>query len=107
MDDAQQISVDKRKHELLVQLWKKLERDLYDADVDDIASLLGTDICDVLEGLEEWTKDVYVRARLTDGTSHWMTVRAESLEEGIKFAEALDYIDAVLEASFVPGGVVT
>lgn len=51
----------------------------------------------------------YVRVRLADvnRTLEWRTVVAHSLEEAIKVVERMPDVEVCLEASFVPGGVVT
>lgn len=52
---------------------------------------------------------VYVRVRLADvdRTIEWRDVDAETLIEGIKIAEQMEDVEVCLEASFIPGGVVT
>lgn len=51
----------------------------------------------------------YVRVRLADvnRTLEWRAIVAHSLEEAIKVAEQMPDVEVCLEASFVPGGVVT
>ena len=53
--------------------------------------------------------NVYVRVRLADAdrTLEWREVKAETLRAGIKLAEQMDDVEVCLEASFIPGGVVT
>lgn len=52
---------------------------------------------------------VYVRVRLADvdRTLEWREVKAETLSEAIKIAEQMEDVEVCLEASVVPGGVVT
>ena len=54
-------------------------------------------------------KTAYVRARLADveRTLEWREVEAEDLEQAIKIVEQQDDVEVVLEASWIPGGVVT
>lgn len=51
----------------------------------------------------------YVKVRLADvdRTLEWREVEAESLSESIKIAEQMSDVEVCLEASLVPGGVVT
>ena len=51
----------------------------------------------------------YVNARLADvdRTLEWREVEAESLEQAIKLVEQQEDVEVVLEASWIPGGVVT
>lgn len=51
----------------------------------------------------------YVRVRLADvdRTLEWRTVEADTLDEAIKVAEAMEDVEVCLEASSIPGGVVT
>ena len=51
----------------------------------------------------------YVRARLADAdrTLEWREVEADTLEQAIKIVEQQDDVEVVLEASWIPGGVVT
>ena len=53
--------------------------------------------------------NVYVRVRLADAerTLEWREVKAETLSEGIKLVEQMDDVEVCLEASFIPGGVLT
>ena len=53
--------------------------------------------------------NVYVRVRLADAerTLEWREIKAETLRAGIKIAEQMDDVEVCLEASFIPGGVVT
>ena len=52
---------------------------------------------------------VYVRVRLSDveRTIEWRDVEAETLGEGIKLVEQMPDVEVCLEASFIPGGVLT
>ncbi len=52
---------------------------------------------------------VYVRVRLADAerTLEWREVKAETLSAGIKLVEQMEDVEVCLEASFIPGGVVT
>ncbi len=52
---------------------------------------------------------VYVRVRLADSdrTMEWREVEAKTLESAIKQVEQQDDVEVVLEASWMPGGVVT
>ena len=54
-------------------------------------------------------KIVYVRVRLSDveRTVEWREVEAETLGEGIKLVEQMPDVEVCLEASFIPGGVLT
>lgn len=54
-------------------------------------------------------RKAYVRARLSDvdRTLEWREVEAETLEEAVKIVEQQPDVEVVLEASWVPGGVVT
>ena len=54
-------------------------------------------------------KKAYVHARLADvdRTLEWREVEAESLDHAIKIVEQQDDVEVVLEASWIPGGVVT
>ncbi len=51
----------------------------------------------------------YVRVRLNDvdRTVEWREVEAEDLEQGVKVVEQMEDVEVCLEASVVPGGVVT
>lgn len=51
----------------------------------------------------------YVKVRLADAdrTLEWREVQAKSLDEAIKVAEQMEDVEVALEASVVPGGVVT
>lgn len=52
---------------------------------------------------------MYVRVRLADAerTLEWREVEADSMIDAIKTAEQMDDVEVVLEASTIPGGVVT
>ena len=50
---------------------------------------------------------VHVRLADVDRTLEWREVEAESLSEAIKVAEQMEDVEVCLEASVVPGGVVT
>lgn len=52
---------------------------------------------------------IYVSVRLSDvnRTREWRTVEAETLSDAIKVAEQMPDVEVCLDASFVPGGVVT
>ena len=52
---------------------------------------------------------VYVRCRLSDTerTVEWREVKADSLDGGIKTVEQMPDVEVWLEASFIPGGVLT
>lgn len=52
---------------------------------------------------------VYVRVRLSDEerTIEWREAEAETLSEGIKIVEEMPDVEVCLEASFIPGGVLT
>ena len=52
---------------------------------------------------------VYVRVRLAyaERTLEWREVKAETLSAGIKLVEQMEDVEVCLEASFIPGGVVT
>lgn len=50
---------------------------------------------------------VHVRLADVDRTIEWRAVIAHSLEQAVKFAERMPDVEVCLEASFVPGGVVT
>lgn len=50
---------------------------------------------------------VNVRLADVDRTREWRTVEAETLSDAIKVAEQMPDVEVCLEASFVPGGVVT
>lgn len=54
-------------------------------------------------------RDIYVKVRLADarGTLVWRTVRADDISEAIELARLRDDVETVIEASIVPGGVVT
>ena len=52
-------------------------------------------------------RKVYVNVRLVDGAYDWIEVLATSLGEAIEIAKLQSSVDAVLEASWIPGGVVT
>ena len=54
-------------------------------------------------------KAMHVRVRLADAerTLEWREVEAASLDEAVKVAELMDDVEVVLEASTIPGGVVT
>jgi hypothetical protein len=51
----------------------------------------------------------YVNVRLadTERTREWREVEAETLDVAIKVAEQMPDVEVCLEASIVPGGVVT
>ena len=53
--------------------------------------------------------NLYVRVRLADAdrTLEWREVEAETLDAAIKVAEQMPDVEACLEASVTPGGVVT
>lgn len=53
--------------------------------------------------------NLHVRVRLADvdRTLEWRTVKARSLDEAVKLAEAMEDVEVCFEASFIPGGVVT
>ena len=53
--------------------------------------------------------NLHVRVRLADEnrTLEWRTVKARSLDEAVKVAEAMEDVEVCLEASLNPGGVVT
>lgn len=53
--------------------------------------------------------EVYVRVRRTDAkrTLEWVSVKADTLDEAIKVAEQMPDVEVCLEASFIPGGVIT
>lgn len=52
---------------------------------------------------------IHVRVRLADvdRTLEWREVEAETLEAAVKVAEQMPDVEVCLEASIVPGGVVT
>lgn len=51
----------------------------------------------------------HVRVRLADvdRTVEWRSFKAESLDSAIKIAEQMPDVEVCLEASVIPGGVVT
>lgn len=53
--------------------------------------------------------NIYVQVRLadTDRTLTWREIEAESLDAAIKIAENMPDVEVCLEASYIPGGVVT
>jgi len=53
--------------------------------------------------------DVYVRVRLADAerTLEWRVIPAESISDAVRMAHGHEDVESVLEASLVPGGVVT
>ena len=53
--------------------------------------------------------DIHVHVRLsdTDRSLEWRKVKAGSLSEAVKIAEQMPDVEVCLEASLVPGGVVT
>lgn len=52
-------------------------------------------------------RNVSVYVRLEGRKAEWRTVQADSLLDAIEIAEAMPDVIGVLEASWVPGGVVT
>lgn len=52
---------------------------------------------------------LYVRVRLADAdrTLEWREVKADTLDAAVKVAEQMEDVEVCLEASVVPGGVVT
>lgn len=50
---------------------------------------------------------IHVNVRLADWKYEWRTVQASSLSDAFEVAKKMPGVEAVLEASFVPGGVVT
>jgi hypothetical protein len=53
--------------------------------------------------------DVYVRVRLANAerTLEWRIIQAESNSDAVRTAHGQEDVESVLEASLVPGGVVT
>jgi hypothetical protein len=53
--------------------------------------------------------DIYVRVRLAnaDRTVEWRVIQAESISDAVRMAHGQEDVESVLEASLVPGGVVT
>lgn len=52
-------------------------------------------------------RTVHVNVRLTCGETEWRQVRARDLQEAIRIAERSHFVARALEASYIPGGVVT
>lgn len=52
-------------------------------------------------------RNVYVYVRTNGARHEWRIVKADSLEHAFRIADAMPDVNAVLEASWVPGGVVT
>jgi hypothetical protein len=50
---------------------------------------------------------VHVRLADTERTLEWRQVEAETLSDAIKVAEKMPDVEVCLEASVIPGGVVT
>ena len=51
-------------------------------------------------------RPIYVRVKLPGGTQEWRVIYAENMQEALKLAESTGDCTP-LEASIVPGGVVT
>ncbi len=52
-------------------------------------------------------RKIYVYVRLKSDRYEWRTIEAVSLQDAVTKAEKMKDVWACLEASFVPGGVVT
>lgn len=50
---------------------------------------------------------VHVFVRLKDGRTEWRQVEARDLSDACRLAEAIPDVERCLEASMIPGGVVT
>ena len=70
---------------------------------------MSEDLKDERECADAGLRLCFVHVRLADveRTRKWIEIKANTLDDAVKTAEAMPDVEVCFEASFVPGGVVT